>query len=77
MCKRTIRRRDEEGGGTCIVGTYRPTSAVLRPRILAYNDRDVTHLRIKWGVVVGPTVIGAGTRHLPPSPIHAPVTNPR
>jgi len=26
---------------------------------------------------VGPTVIGAGTRHLPPSRIHAPVTNPR
>ena len=48
-----------------------------RPHILTYNDRDVTHLHIKWGVAVGPTVIGAGTRHLPPSPIHAPVTNPR
>jgi len=32
-----------------------------------YNDRDVTHLHIKWGVAVGRTVIGAGTRHLPPS----------
>ena len=45
--------------------------------ILTYNDRDVTHLHIKWGVAVGPNVIGAGTRHLPPSRIHAPVTNPR
>ena len=45
--------------------------------ILTYNDRTVTHLHIKWGVAVGPTVIGAGTRHLPPSRIHAPVTNPR
>jgi len=44
--------------------------------ILTYNDRDVTHLHIKWGVAVGPNVIGAGTRHLPPSRIHAPVTNP-
>jgi len=45
--------------------------------ILTYNDRDVTHLHIKWGVAVGPNVVGAGTRHLPPSRIHAPVTNPR
>jgi len=45
--------------------------------ILTYNDRTVTHLHIKWGVAVGPTVVGAGTRHLPPSRIHAPVTNPR
>ena len=45
--------------------------------ILTYNDRDVTHLHIKWGVAVGSTVIGAGTRHLPPSWIHAPVTNQR
>jgi len=43
--------------------------------ILTYNDRDVTHLHIKWGVALGPTVIAAGTRHLPPSRIHAPVTN--
>jgi len=42
-----------------------------------YNDRTVTHLHIKWGVAVGPIVVGAGTRHLPPSRIHAPVTNPR
>ena len=48
-----------------------------RGDILTYNDRTVTHLHIKWGVAVGPTVIGAGTRHLPPSRIHAPVTNPR
>ena len=45
--------------------------------ILTYNDRTVTHLHIKWGVAVGPIVVGAGTRHLPPSRIHAPVTNPR
>ena len=45
--------------------------------ILTYNERDVMHLHIKWGVTVGPNVIGAGTRHLPPSRIHAPVTNPR
>jgi len=45
--------------------------------ILTYNDRTVTHLHIKWSVAVGPTVVGAGTRHLPPSRIHAPVTNPR
>jgi len=38
------------------------------------NDRTVTHLHIKWGVAVGPTVIGAGTRHLPPSRMH---TRPR
>ena len=50
---------------------------VLAHPILTYNDRDVTHLHIKWGVAVGPNVIGAGTRHLPPSRIHAPVTNPR
>jgi len=30
-------------------------------KILTYNDRTVTHLHIKWGVSVGPTVIGAGT----------------
>ena len=36
-----------------------------------------THLHIKWGVALGRTVIGADTRHLPPSRIHAPVTNPR
>ena len=48
-----------------------------KPTILTYNDRTVTHLHIKWGVAVGPIVIGAGTRHLPPSRIHAPVTNPR
>jgi len=30
-------------------------------------DRTVMHLHIKWGVAVGPTVMGAGTRHLPPS----------
>ena len=29
------------------------------------------------GLALGPTVIGIGTRHLPPSRIHAPVTNPR
>ena len=45
--------------------------------ILTYNDRTVTHLHIKWGVALGPIVVGAGTRHLPPSRIHAPVTNPR
>ena len=45
--------------------------------ILTYNDRTVTHLHIKWGVALGRTVIGAGTRHLPPSHIHAPVTNQR
>ena len=50
---------------------------ILHIYILTYNDRDVTHLHIKWGVAVGPNVIGAGTRHLPPSRIHAPVTNPR
>jgi len=45
--------------------------------ILTYNDRTVTHLHIKWGVALGPIVVGAGTRHLPPSRIRAPVTNPR
>ena len=45
--------------------------------ILTYNDRHVTHLHIKWGVAVGPTGIGAGTWHLPPSRIHAPVTKQR
>jgi len=45
--------------------------------ILTYNDRTVTHLHIKWGAALGPIVVGAGTRHLPPSRIHAPVTNPR
>jgi len=45
--------------------------------ILTYNDRTVMHLHIKWGVAVGPIDVGAGTRHLPPSRIHAPVTNPR
>ena len=45
--------------------------------ILTYNDRTVTHLHIKWGVALGPIVVGADTRHLPPSRIHAPVTNPR
>ena len=44
--------------------------------ILTYNDRTVTHLHIKCGVALGPIVIGAGTRHLPPSRIHVPVTNP-
>ena len=44
---------------------------------LTYNDRTVTHLHIKWGVALGPIVVGAGTRHLPPSRIHASVTNPR
>jgi len=29
------------------------------------------------GLALGPTVIGIGTRHLPPSRTHAPVTNPR
>jgi len=48
-----------------------------RATILTYNDRTVTHLHIKWGVAVGPTVVGAGTQHLPPSRIHAPVTNLR
>ena len=41
---------------------------VRRPEtisFLTYNDRTVTHLHIKWGVALGPTVIGAGTRHLP------------
>jgi len=33
--------------------------------ILTYNDRTVTHLHIKWGVALGPIVVGAGTRHLP------------
>ena len=33
--------------------------------ILTYNDRDVTHLHIKWGVALGPTVIGAGTTFAP------------
>jgi len=51
--------------------------AAMDSYILTYNDRDVTHLHIKCGVAVGPTSIGAGTRHLPPSRIHAPVTNPR
>ena len=37
--------------------------------ILTYNYRTVTHLHNKWGVAVGSTVIGAGTRHLPPSRI--------
>jgi len=45
--------------------------------ILIYNDRTVTHLHIKWVVALGPIVVGAGTRHLPPSRIHAPETNPR
>jgi len=35
------------------------------------------HLHIKWGVALGPIVVGAGTEHLPPSRIHAAVTNPR
>ena len=30
--------------------------------ILTYNDRTVTHIHIKWGVALGSTVIGAGTR---------------
>ena len=52
-------------------------AAKIRVYILTYNDRTVTHLHIKWGVALGPIVVGAGTRHLPPSRIHAPVTNPR
>ena len=47
------------------------------PAILTYNDGTVTHLHIKWGVALGPIVVGVGTRHLPPTWIHAPVTNPR
>ena len=46
-------------------------------RILTYNDRTVTHLHIKWGVALGAIVVGGGTRYLPPSRIHAPVTNSR
>jgi len=45
--------------------------------ILTYNDRTVTHLHIKWGMALGPIVVGSGTPHLPPSRIHAPLTNPR
>jgi len=44
--------------------------------ILTYNDRDVTHLHIKWGVALGPTVIGAGTRHSPPFPDTCPRNQP-
>jgi len=29
------------------------------------------------GVAIGPTAVGAGTRHLPPPRTHAPATNPR
>jgi len=28
------------------------------------------------GVAIGPAVLGAGTRHLPPRRTHAPITNP-
>jgi len=52
-------------------------AAKVRVYILTHNDRTVTHLHIKWRMALGPIVVGAGTRHLPPSRIHAPVTNPR
>ena len=55
---------------TVIVVTARN---LLQAQILTYNDRTVTHLHIKWGVALGPIVVGADTRHLPPSRIHAPV----
>ena len=45
--------------------------------ILTYNDRTVTHLHIKWGVALGPIVVGADTRHLPHSRIHAHVVTLR
>ena len=44
--------------------------------ILTYNDRTITHLHIKWGVALGPIVVGAGTRHLPPSPDTCPRNQP-
>jgi len=37
----------------------------------------VTHLHIKWGVALGPIVVGADTRHLPHSRIHAHVVTLR
>ena len=44
--------------------------------ILTYNYRTVTHLHIKWGVAVGPIVVGSGTRHLPPFPDTCPRNQP-
>jgi len=38
---------------------YCPVASVCV--ILTYNDRTVTHLHIKWGVALGPIVVGAGT----------------
>jgi len=58
------------------IGEYSLVVALQHRRILTYNDRTVTHLHIKWGVALGRIVVGGGTRHLPPSRIHAPVTNP-
>jgi len=64
--------------GFAVAAIYSSTETEIETYIiLTYNDRTVTHLHIKWGVAVGPTVIGAGTRHLPFSRIHAPITNPR
>ena len=63
-----------------LVGLYyvrNRSSTTAADVIFTYNDRTITHLHIKWGVALGPIVVGAGTRHLPPSRIHAPVTNPR
>jgi len=66
--------------GTVLV-SWAGTFSVLKYKyifqILTYNDRTVTHLHIKWGVALGQIVVGDGTRHLPPSRIHAPVTDPR
>ena len=44
--------------------------------ILTYNDRTVTHPHIKWGVALGPIVVGAGTRHFPPFPDTCPRNQP-
>ena len=74
----TLPHRRRHWYKACIAGYTAAVWAYYR-HILTYNDRTVTHLHIKWGVAVGSTVVGAGrpTRHLPPSRIHAPVTNRR
>jgi len=74
-------RRDNSAQGQLDAGDsargHFGAASVTVTSFLTYNDGTVTHLHIKWGVAVSPIVVGAGTRHLPPSRIHAPVTNLR
>jgi len=65
----------ERQQSSCSGDAKRQQRAETTSRILTYNDRTVMHLHIKWGVALGPIVVG--TRHLPPSRIYASVTNPR